>query len=409
MYYATPTSERTPTFVCCPKSQSTFLLFCHSEHNPSKQGAKILNYLPVSDFESSFALKTELPQPVRIHVPARSLLLWDARTCHGNSAPAIPAAVSRQDEQEVGRVAFAICYGPVTQRTAAVHKAGLLMGLAGIRTTHNPAIMLAHDKHGYPPDFVSNDEPNKALTSMQIPLNPALSETDFQQMLAKASDCMTSAERACAMSLTLATVQQAVWNSYWNVSKSMESKAYSAILKLEASDLRRLLHPEASQTQALHPCEMHTASAPALIPWSEEVLQLRQRVMWPDHPIEYSRVDGDEDPHTQHFGIRIWMRGDNANAKIVSVLSVWKSKGQSGILEAQFRKFCTEAAWQGIGLGSRLLQDALAILKEQGVRRVWCNARVEHTNFYGSHGLRVIEGSEFDKGGLGYVMMEATL
>jgi hypothetical protein len=34
------------------------------------------------------------------------------------------------------------------------------MGLAGMRTTHNPAIMLAHDKHGYPADFVSEIHPN---------------------------------------------------------------------------------------------------------------------------------------------------------------------------------------------------------------------------------------------------------
>ena len=49
-------------------------------------------------------------------------------------------------------------------------------GAAGIRTTHNPAVMLAHDKHGYPEDFVSVDEPNKALTAIRIKLNPEVKE-----------------------------------------------------------------------------------------------------------------------------------------------------------------------------------------------------------------------------------------
>ena len=47
-----------------------------------------------------------------------------------------------------------------------------MQGVAGIRTTHNPAVMLAHDKHGYPDDFVSVDEPNEALSAIQIQLNP---------------------------------------------------------------------------------------------------------------------------------------------------------------------------------------------------------------------------------------------
>ena len=47
-----------------------------------------------------------------------------------------------------------------------------MQGVAGIRTTHNPAVMLAHDKHGYPDDFVSVDEPNKDLSAIRIQLNP---------------------------------------------------------------------------------------------------------------------------------------------------------------------------------------------------------------------------------------------
>ena len=49
---------------------------------------------------------------------------------------------------------------------------GLLLGLAGVHTTHNPATMLSHDKHGYPLDFVTFVEPNLSLLPLKIPLNP---------------------------------------------------------------------------------------------------------------------------------------------------------------------------------------------------------------------------------------------
>ena len=46
--------------------------------------------------------------------------------------------------------------------------------------------MLAHDKHGYPPDFVSNAEPNQLLREIDIVLNPTVTEQDFDAMLERA-------------------------------------------------------------------------------------------------------------------------------------------------------------------------------------------------------------------------------
>jgi hypothetical protein len=43
VYYASPTSATTPAFVCCPGSAATFMDFCDSDLNPSKQGARVLN------------------------------------------------------------------------------------------------------------------------------------------------------------------------------------------------------------------------------------------------------------------------------------------------------------------------------------------------------------------------------
>ena len=178
VYYARPTDYTTPTFICVPKSTRAWRdVFSESRHNPSKHGARVLNYLPLSEFEGKeendgdgeeVVPASGLGRPVRIHVPARGLLLWNSRTCHGNTAavaaPPLEESSSGgggEGEGEGpgesgggGRVAFAICYGPVEHRTAAVQKEALLKGLSGIRTTHHPGIMLAHDQHGYPEGFV---------------------------------------------------------------------------------------------------------------------------------------------------------------------------------------------------------------------------------------------------------------
>lgn len=188
------------------------------------------------------------------------------------------------------------------------------------------------------------------------------------------------------------------------------------------------------------------------IEFSEEVLELRQQVMWPDRPLSYSAVEGDE-TEAQHFGIHaritthslFW--GTKTVETLVSVVSVWLSADGS---EAQFRKFCTSTEMQRKGLGVELLTYALASLRKRSppIRRVWCNARVEQVGFYGKHfgekqacsallpglvcahvawqlpsdrcltimiavlvhdcvsGLQEIEGSQFEKGGREYVLME---
>jgi hypothetical protein len=46
--------------------------------------------------------------------------------------------------------------------------------------------MLAHDKHGYPDDFVSNCEPNQRLRSIVIPLNPEVDDAEFWRMIERA-------------------------------------------------------------------------------------------------------------------------------------------------------------------------------------------------------------------------------
>ena len=123
------------------------------------------------------------------------------------------------------------------------------MGLAGIRSTHNPAVMLAHDRHGYPPGFVSFSEPNTALHDIAIDLNPDVTEAEFQRMLGRAG--------LQSMGLSLKTVQRRVYDSYWGVGGASESDGWAPmLLQMDVCDLRRLLSPMTSSTQAVHPSEL---------------------------------------------------------------------------------------------------------------------------------------------------------
>ena len=150
---------------------------------------------------------------------------------------------------------------------------------------------------------------------------------------------------------------------------------------------------------------------PERVEFSEAVLELRQRVMWPDRPLTYSAVEGDE-TEAQHYGIYARATtngvglGEVIEEKLVSVVSVWLSA--DGI-DAQFRKFCTSNELQRKGLGVELLSFALASLRkgQPPIQRVWCNARVEQMGFYSKHfGLQEITNSRFEKGGREYVLME---
>ena len=87
---------------------------------------------------------------------------------------------------------------------------------------------------------------------LRLRLNPHVSEDEFQAMLAQAG-------APAGHGLTLGTVQQRVFRSYWRrarVEGVAGDAAYELMLALPARSLRRLLHPEASRVQGRHWSEL---------------------------------------------------------------------------------------------------------------------------------------------------------
>jgi ribosomal protein S18 acetylase RimI-like enzyme len=122
--------------------------------------------------------------------------------------------------------------------------------------------------------------------------------------------------------------------------------------------------------------------------------RLRQEVLYPSQPID--NVILEEDDNGLHFGLY------DSN-KLISVVSLF-IRGT----EAQFRKFATDNNYQGKGYGSELLNFMLTHAKQQGVAKIWCNARITAINFYSKHGFTEA-GSHFINGDISYIRMEKSL
>lgn len=128
----------------------------------------------------------------------------------------------------------------------------------------------------------------------------------------------------------------------------------------------------------------------------EQTYRIRHEVMWPNKPLDYIKLDADSEG--LHFG------AFHKN-ELVSVISLFIDVEHAS---AQFRKFATLEAYQGRGIGSKLLAYVMNESKERGVKRLWCNARLDATRLYEHHGLKKTDQT-FEKGGQSYVIMELFL
>jgi len=126
---------------------------------------------------------------------------------------------------------------------------------------------------------------------------------------------------------------------------------------------------------------------------ASETLPIRHKVMWPDKPVTYVKLPSDE--NATHFGLFV-------NGEITAVISLFTKNN-----EAQFRKFATVIEFQGLGHGTILLESIIDLVEKQGIRKLWCNARIEKSKFYERFGLKCTD-KRFEKGGIEYVIMETT-
>ncbi len=105
-----------------------------------------------------------------------------------------------------------------------------------------------------------------------------------------------------------------------------------------------------------------------------DILPIRHKVLWPDKPFEFVKVDGDEE------GIHFGLYADNM---LVTVISLF-AEGQS----LRFRKFATLSEYQNRGLGKMMILKVIEYARENGFERLWCDARTDALNFYERVGFK---------------------
>ncbi|HCO66623.1 MAG TPA: GNAT family N-acetyltransferase [Dysgonomonas sp.] len=123
----------------------------------------------------------------------------------------------------------------------------------------------------------------------------------------------------------------------------------------------------------------------------EQVLEIRRKAMYPDKDKEFVKLADDE--RGIHMGYYV-------DGLPVSVFSLFLKDG-----ELQFRKFATLPEHQNNGYGTKLMEWLLDYAKDMKFARVWCNARVNKTEFYTRFGF-VETDEKFEKNGYEYVIME---
>ena len=123
-------------------------------------------------------------------------------------------------------------------------------------------------------------------------------------------------------------------------------------------------------------------------------MPIRHRVLWPDKPVEFVRVEGDQ--AGVHFGLY-------RNFQLVTIISLF-AEGES----LRFRKFATLPEFQNQGLGKKMILFVTDYARENNFKRVWCDARTDALSFYERSGFRKFSEA-FKKEDIEYYRIEMML
>ena len=125
-----------------------------------------------------------------------------------------------------------------------------------------------------------------------------------------------------------------------------------------------------------------------------DTLPVRQLVLWPDHPISASQVDGDDDALNS---------GAFFADQLICVASLFPEGDR-----IRLRKFATHPDYQGQGAGSLMLRHLLAEATTRGHKLFWFDVRETALPFYARFGFET-KGTRFFKRDLPYVRMVKSL
>ena len=122
-----------------------------------------------------------------------------------------------------------------------------------------------------------------------------------------------------------------------------------------------------------------------------QVRPMRQCVLRPRQAIEHMVYPGDEAAETFHLAAM------NPAGQVIGIASYYlEPHPHNGRADDwRLRGMAVDEARRGLGLGRHLIEAGLDHIREQGGKRLWCNARVTAQPFYEKLGF-IAEGNAFD-------------
>ena len=122
--------------------------------------------------------------------------------------------------------------------------------------------------------------------------------------------------------------------------------------------------------------------------------RIRQLAMYPSK--EITDMELPEDWEGIHFGLYY-------QYELTGVVSLFTNGDV-----AQFRKMAVLPSDQGKGFGKQLLIYLIEYCKTQGIKNLWCNARISATDFYKKLGFETLD-EPYERNQIPYIKMELIL
>ncbi|AUS07244.1 GNAT family N-acetyltransferase [Pseudotamlana carrageenivorans] len=117
---------------------------------------------------------------------------------------------------------------------------------------------------------------------------------------------------------------------------------------------------------------------------AQETYKVRLPVLRPGKPVTSCIFEGDDLESTIHIGIYL-------EDSTIGICSFFKNKHPLILDKQQYqlRGMAVLEAYQGMGIGNKVLHYGEALLQSQNITTIWCNARKVATPFYEKCGYQI--------------------
>ncbi|KAJ7149182.1 hypothetical protein C8R43DRAFT_1007423 [Mycena crocata] len=143
-----------------------------------------------------------------------------------------------------------------------------------------------------------------------------------------------------------------------------------------------------------------------------QTVSLRHSVLWPNEAVSHVLLP--EDSKGWHYGA--FLNSDSDPVAVISFFvepcpidNVLDLRGDTQKKAIRFRKFACDPAYQGQGIGTKLLLYAISVAASELAGSImWCDARKATQGWYERRGLEAF-GDVFFKGPVEYIRMKIDL